>query len=210
MHDIPHPLESGEGLLPVRQILGFECLAKLGNAVGPVLEPHDRVGVPLVVDQVRPAQPGAEVRPEPVGLQQHKGDEPTVLGSVHAGHRVGHLREVELRDVLSGDARADDVGTQLPDRGVEQRHVDDGRLAGALPLEEGTGNARGNRQATVDVTERGPLNRRVRPVAQRVGVSDSAARPVRRQVETALGGQLTLGAVAVPAGVDDLGVAARM
>src|SRR6201993_4120496 len=84
----------------------------------------------------------------------------TVSGLVDAGGRVGHLLEVELRNVGASDAGADDVGPELPDRGTEQRNVDNRRLPGALPFERCPGDPRRDRQATVDIAERGPLDRR--------------------------------------------------
>src|ERR1700761_3943536 len=127
----------------------------------------------------------------------------TVSGLVDAGGRVGHLLEVELRNVGASNAGTDDVGPELPDRGAEQRNVDNRRLSGALPFEQRPGDPRRDRQAAVDVAERGPLDRRV-GVVRGVPLTDPPARPVGREIESTLVGKIALGPIAVSTRVDDL------
>ena len=52
--------------------------------------------------------------------KKYKGDKPAVACLVKVDTRVGHLLELELGAVLTGDARGDDVGSELPDGGTEQ------------------------------------------------------------------------------------------
>src|ERR1700722_19448623 len=90
----------------------------------------------------------------------------TVSGLVDAGGRVGHLLEVELRNVGASDPRRD-------------------------------------RQAAVDIAERGSLDRRV-GIVRGVTLTDPPARPVGREIESTLIGKFALGPIAVSTRVDDL------
>ncbi len=118
--------------------------------------PHRRVGEPWVVDQLGMAELGDQVGPEPVRLQHDEGEEPVVLGLVVVDQRVGHVGPVPPGhaaepEQVGGQHR----GADRPDAVGQQRVVDDDRLTGALPVEQGGGDPAGDDLPADDVTEAG-------------------------------------------------------
>ena len=138
-----------------------------------------------------------EVGPEHVRLQHHQREEAAILGAVHVDQRVRHLITRTARHLRHAEEPSgQDVGARGPHAQGQQRRVDDGRLAGALPVEQRGGDAARDGQAPHQVAEggerlvEGPL-----PIRRR-GLGGDHAPPKGAAVVRAL---LALGAtLAVP------------
>ena len=94
-------------------------------------------------------------------------DEAAVLREVAIHERVGEIRPRHLRDGPAEQLRLHDVWCVHPHPEREERHVDDGRLARPLSLEQRGGHRAGDRLSTGEIAEGRGLRRTVGIIAVR-------------------------------------------
>ena len=144
-----------------------------------------------------------------VGLEQDEAEKAVVGCAVGVDHGVGGFGAVVGREPVHAEELArDDQRRQLPHGGGQQRHVDDGGLAGGGPLVEGGGDCPGGGHAPHDVAESGGgLAHGPAIGAGRQGGAHAAPGPEGGTVVAALLSVGAVGALARAPGNDDLGVA---
>ncbi len=133
------------------------------------------------------ADPLAEAGPEPVGLQEDQLDAPAVPRLVAIDQWVHRQTRWRARDAVDVEQVGDrDRRGDRPHRLRQQRRVDDGRLAGAFPVEQRRAHAARERDAALQVAESRALHGRGLGAERRHRVGHPAAGQVGRRVESAL------------------------